>query len=391
MKMRAFLLALLLLAPTASMAALWELDGSGRAFSFFTRGDPMNGDERQAVSFQRLRLEGRLWLGEGWSFELGADLSSLIGPSGTEVLARAPGTPLRWRDFDGELETGDGYALLADLDRCRLTYEHPRFSVDLGRQAISLGGAWILPAFDLFAPFPPGALDTEFRRGVDALRVGIPYGLTGELDLMAVAHEDSLKAGTLLAMLRGDARGFSVTLLGGVGYTEPFVGGALAGDLFGAPGYLEAMARTAEGANETLRLTAGLQRRLMTDLDAGLEYHYSAYGGETPMAYPSVLASDAFLRGELFLVGRHYLALNTSWQARPLLRLSAFALRNLDDRSTLLQPALLWDFAQEAAVGLGAAYGFGDELRWDFVSPPDPGSEFGMMPDTVFAELRFYF
>lgn len=388
MKTRAFLLALLLLAPTASTAVDWELDGSGRAFSFFTRGDA---GERGAVSFQRLRLEGRLWLGEGWSLELGADLASLIGPDGTETLAQAPGTPLRWLDFENDLETGAGYALLGDLDRCLVTLERPRYSVILGRQAISLGDAWMLPALDLFAPFPPGALDTEFRRGVDALRLSVPYGLTGELELMAVAHEDSLKAGTLLALLRGDARGFSVTLLGGVGYTEPFVGGSVAGDFLGASGYLEAMARTGEGSGETLRLTAGLQRRLMTDLDAGLEYHYSAYGGETPMAYPSVLASDAFARGELFLVGRHYLAGSLSWQARPLLRLSAFVLHNVDDGSTLLQPALHWDFAQEAAVGLGAAYGFGDEPGWDPPSPPDPGSEFGLMPDTVFAELRFYF
>jgi len=60
----------------------------------------------------------------------------------------------------------------------------------VGRQAIAWGNARIINPTDIIAPFSFNELDTEERRGVDAVRVRIPLGMMDELDLGVVAGRD---------------------------------------------------------------------------------------------------------------------------------------------------------------------------------------------------------
>ena len=150
-------------------------------------------------------------------------------------------------------------------------------------------------------------------------------------------------------------------------------------------------ARAGRHRDDTWRLTVGAQRQLLADLSAALEFQHDSFGATSVDGYLAAAQVPEIRRGEAFLLGRDYLALNLNWQARPLLALSLFALRNLHDASMLLEPALNWDFAQEAAIGAGALYGLGKGTHPGPFGIAVPRSEFGTLPDTVFAELRFYF
>ncbi|MCB9515494.1 MAG: hypothetical protein H6693_04830 [Candidatus Latescibacteria bacterium] len=394
---RAALLALACLAAATPARALYDwqgetwslgLDGAGRSFTFVTRGDAA---ERQAVSTQRLRLDATLRLGGGARVDAAGDFTAVLGTGGATAFALPSATDWRWRDLDATVERGDGYSLLRDLDRLALSVRRADMTLCAGRQAVTLGNALLLPSLDLFAPFTPGALDTEYKRGVDALRLGRAFGLRGEAELIAVAHADSLDAGALLARGRLDLGGVSATLLGGVGMHEPFAGVSLSTDLGGTGYYAEGLARAGRHRDDTWRLTVGAQRQLLADLSAALEFQHDSFGATSVDGYLAAAQVPEIRRGEAFLLGRDYLALNLNWQARPLLALSLFALRNLHDASMLLEPALNWDFAQEAAIGAGGLYGLGKGTHPGPFGIAVPRSEFGTLPDTVFAELRFYF
>ena len=73
---------------------------------------------------------------------------------------------------------------------------------------------------------------------------------------------------------------------------------------------------------------------------------------------PEKIAASADLvqrieRGELFTLGRHYMAGSLMIEVTPLLNITPNVFYNLGDRSALMQLALQWDLAQNWQV-LGA-------------------------------------
>ncbi len=408
-KLACLLAALLALAPAGAGALLdWEspgwsasLDGSARSFLFLQRWseDGLLPGRREAVSLTRIRAEGGLRIGEGLSIELAYDLSAVLsaasaltGGASAEELALQSASPLRLADLDVEVERGENYRLLQNLDRASLSWRLPGAELALGRQAVTLGRALLISPLDLFAPFSPAALDTEYKRGVDALRLTVPIGLRSEAELIAASGEDPEGDGVYLARWHSAWGPGELGLLAGACYREPSFGLSLAGDLAGTGLYAEALYRAGREREDVLRASAGLWRQLNPTWSATLELHFSGAGEAEPADYYDTMQSPEWTHGELFLLGRHYAALSLSWQARPLLALQALWLQNLGDGSALVEPTLAWDFGENTALGLGAAIGIGEapEPAIPF-GLPEIRSEFGLIPDSYFAEIRVYF
>ena len=61
----------------------------------------------------------------------------------------------------------------------------------VGRQAIGFGRIVIASPLDIIAPFPPDAIDTDVRPGVDAVHVTAHYGLDGQVGAVAVLGDVS--------------------------------------------------------------------------------------------------------------------------------------------------------------------------------------------------------
>jgi hypothetical protein len=96
----------------------------------------------------------------------------------------------------------------------------------------------------------------------------------------------------------------------------------------------------------------------------------------------------------------------------PIVTLGGFALLNLDDGSALLSPSVHWSVADEVDLLLGGYFGVGErpETREPWMPEQagtgaaaadsglmDPArfikvnSEFGLVPGTVFVEMKAYF
>lgn len=355
--MRAWLAAALLgvVTPAAALveAEHFEVMGSARTFTLLTQATvptPIGAvDVDAAAHLARLRLNGKAWWGP---LELVVAGDAVINTGLSAFGAIAAPSALRLWELGG-VHIGDNYTLAPDLDRLLVVWLGPGFEVRLGRQAISHGSARVFPTTDVFAPLTAFTLDTEYKRGVDALRVTVPWGANSEVEAYAVGHS-ALDQGLYLGRVRTTvAQALDASAL--LGYTRGAlsVGLDLQGDLAGAGWYAEGWSRPGEGV-EGLRGTVGATYKWADwDLTGTAELHYNGAGG-----HPDALA---YTSGEATFGDRVYGAVLLDWAWTPLVNLGLAYFQNAEDGSAIVAPSLAWSVADEAAVGLGAFVGLGED------------------------------
>ncbi len=332
---------------------------------------------------------------------------SLDWPDGIAGLPLAtPGRPdddRRWWDLTRQVSSGHDHALLHRLDRLYVDYSDSKTVLRVGRQALSWGNGLIYTPMDIFNPFDPAAVDTEYKSGDDMLygqylrdngddwqvvrverrdvhgkatdRVSSTavkyhgFGVEREFDLLVARHYDDtvLGAGGVLnlgaAVLRGD-----------ITYTR-------------TPGQWVASAVTSWSYSW---LWGG------HNVSAVAEYFYNGFGlrqqHNTPadiQRHPELVARLA--RGELFTVGRHYVAASLLVEWTPLLTFTPSLFVNASDSSALAQLVAQWSLAQNwqflgaLNVPLGAK---NTEYGGLGVGPGDRTLAVG---PSVFAQLAWYF
>ena len=167
----------LLLYPFPAQAT--ELDYGGHLKYFFTFSDfpdksVLAGDDnpyREHLGNLRLKLGGR---GAHWSGDMHYVMDALYSKDLTSCAIRgtlagggceALGSDARQLfDLSTSSTPGDNTLLLQYLDRLWLGYTSDHLVGRFGRQAISWGNGMVYNTLDLFNPFPPDAIDTDYKR-----------------------------------------------------------------------------------------------------------------------------------------------------------------------------------------------------------------------------------
>ncbi|MEM1347697.1 MAG: hypothetical protein AAGI01_04010 [Myxococcota bacterium] len=372
-----------------------------------------------ALVVERIRPTLTVSAGEWWSAEVAYDVIPLIGANpaaggqsvGGLAVQGVGLSALRLVDADTELYASDsGWVVQQNIDRLNVRLGEVGREVTIGRQAFSHGSALMFPATDIFAPFGPGTINTEFKRGVDAVRGTFAINPDHELELFVIAHEPDVVLGAddarvdfeewmYLLRWRGIFPGlFDVSLFGGTTYAQPTVGADVASSLFGATIYAEGMARFALGDDQdtSVQATAGFNAQWTSQLSLIGEVYYSSLGAEAPFARALTAPSLARQVGELNYFGNWYAGLTGSY-ARELVRGGVGYIQNLQDGSVLLTGNLGYDFAENVAVGLGALVPIGRRVRLEEtqglagVQIPVIESEFGLFPTLLFADVQMTF
>ena len=377
-----------------------------RTYSLFTaqRGaalpDGSTGEVQDAALIvERVRPQLQLkW--EGWgSAELAYDLLPIVGPLGAQASGFAVqiGNPLRIADLDATLYAGDGsaWALRQNLDRVVVRLRKPGFEVRVGRQAVGHGSARIMPSADLFSPFGPATIDTQFRRGIDGVRVTVPFGEDQEVEAYAFANGTDWAKGAYMARWRASLPELlDISALAGSSYGRPTVALDLTGTALGAAWYAEGSLRadlSRWDETRALRATAGAEYKLPFGLTTTLEVHYNGLGGEPP--FTALFNPVALERqvGEVYFLGTWYAALALGYQFHPLGSLSLAHIQSITDGSALTTVSLGWDFAQEVTIGGGLLLPWGARPSVDAAGIVSPGSEFGSYPVVGFTDVRLTF
>lgn len=361
-----------------------------------------------ALSVVRFRPLLALAWGDNLRLEAAADGVALLGSgpgAAVQGLAIAPENRLRWRDFSGQAWSGSAFALHTNLDRLNATAQFGPVTMQIGRQVIGHGGARLLPSADLFGPFGPGAIATEFKRGIDALRLTWTIGQALELEAIAVAHrtaisgearDTGLRDGVYLLRVGTAWPGWlDASLLAGISYRLATLGFSVSGDALGAGWYIEGSGRISSVARTDLagkswhaRTTAGLDRQWGSRSRTLLELAWQSHGARDATGIVQAVSALPRVVGESYLTGRWYAAALLSQQIGSLHSLQLATIANLSDASLLLMPGAGLSVADEVTLGLGALVPLGERPLVQFAGVPLPRSEFGTSPVLGYLDLR---
>ena len=285
------------------------------------------------------------------------------------------------------------FGISQNLDRAFVTLSPSFADVYIGRQAISWGSARAVNPTDIIAPFSFDQLDTEERMGVDAVRIRIPTGIMGEMDL-GIAFGEDLEFRESAVFLRGrfyavDTDFFLLLLK----FQENLLAGAdIARSIGGAGFWFESIYVFADAFHENegenyAKATIGIDYSFSDKTYSFVEYHWSQAGGGEPEEYLTRLTSVAYTEGATYLLGKHYLIPGVIYQITPLISLDSQILINLLDPSAFLSPRLEYNIAQNIYVSIGALVGIGSVSETGSIFR----SEFGEYPEIYYSSFRIYF
>ncbi len=321
---------------------------------------------------------------------------------GFGILVSENRAPYRISQIDESLvEIGSTFAYRHELDRVFVAAHLGRTEIIIGRQAIGWGRGVLFSAVDIFAPFSPLESDREWRRGIDAVRVGTPV-----TDLMSVevvaAFGESRETSALVGRMRGYLGNVDGEMIFGKRREDyvyaataslPVLDAELHGEvaLFKTPGESpdcgvfgrdDLIAKTVIGGSYSFEL--GIELYLMA------EYHHSGFGVRDIKDLETCLEEEAlrerFVRGDTQILGRHagvvqavygiggVSPLNISWIFSPM------------DGSGIFVPTVSWIFSDNVTLVANAYLPYGAEPKDGKIR-----SEYGGTPTSGLLQISFYY
>lgn len=347
------------------------------------------------------RLKNRLTMGSHWTLRTHYELVALGGDTYENIAAldqMAPASlvPLlffpnaidddrRLFDLTHVLTETDRYLVYQRLDRLNLAYAPDWGTVILGRQALTWGDGLVFNPMDLFNPFSPTAVQRDYKTGEDMAYVQLPMG-PSEMQLLYLPRRDPATGD-----LEEEAASYAMKSHFPTGSMEMDVmaarhyGDGIAG--WGSSGYL---GETAWRINTVYTILSEESRQdnffqVVANMDYAwmwggrnvyglLEFYYNGLGLNGN--YENIVSNTSLLerlsRGEMFTIGRYYLAGQVQIELHPLVQLHTTAIVNLSDPSGVLQPQVLWDVVSDWQIIIGAQWNWGGH-----------GSEYGGYNITV--------
>jgi len=325
---------------------------------------------REALGGSELDHGGELrlrWQQRAGDWEAAADYQLLTRHRQAPALPLAPGAgqsalpddERRWWNLTHEIDSSDDSLTLQRLDRLHIGYTSERVVLRLGRQAVSWGNGLLFNPVDVFNPFDPTAIDTEYKTGDDMLYAQYLLPSGSDWQLVQVQRRD--EQGRVNSAVSSSALKFH-----GFGLEREY-------DLMLAQHFDELL--LAAGASSNVGQAVVRADLLFADTKEGwigsavvnatwssiwgernvsgvLEYFFNGHGLRETDYDPETLAQEQALltrlqRGELFTLGRHYLAASLLVEMTPLLQLTPSLFANPGDGSALAQLALRWDVRQD--------------------------------------------
>ena len=267
------------------------------------------------------------------------------------------------RIFPAEWNGAENFSILQNIDRLSLQVRPARVRITLGRQAIYWGISKSISPTDFIAPFPYGAINTDYRAGVDAVRAVYPIGMMSEIESgfvfgdRAEVEQSGYWLRTRLYALNTD-----ISILAAEFRKNKLLGASLNRAIGGSVGWIESAVTKPEEEDCYWRLSTGLERSFHNSTLYGfMEYHYDSPGAENHEDYSTNLNQPAYTSGGVYLMAKHYLATGISVTANPLLTLNASSLLNMNDYSIQLSASADYSLSDNSTLNTGLSSGAGSE------------------------------
>jgi hypothetical protein len=371
-----------------------------------------------------LRLKNNLSLGSAWSLETHYELLGLRGdtleksnqvhnvlPSAAASTALGSQAVIdddrRLLNLTHILSQGDDYVVYHRLDRLNLRYIGSRATVRVGRQALTWGNGLIFNPMDLFNPFSPVTVQKDYKTGDDMLHLQMTVG-QGEVQMLYLPRRDPGSG-----HIRDDQSSYAakwhltlntmeMDLMAARHYNDILLAAGAVGYLGGAAWRVDTLySRLDDHRNQRdcWQIVANLDYAwlwLGKNIYGLVEFYYNGLGlghGDYAQSLTDNQLSRRLDRGELFTLGRAYLAGQLRAELHPLLQTSLITIVNPADPSSIVQPQLEWDLATDWQLIAGASLycGGGDTEFGGFYAEVD-GTRIKVGPaDGGYLWLSYYF
>jgi hypothetical protein len=310
----------------------------------------------------------------------------------------------RLMDLTKAISDDDDSILYHRLDRLSLTLQNKRFVVRLGRQAVTWGNGFLFNPMDLFNPFAPTDIEREYKVGDDMASAQFSLGRSFDLQFLYVPRRDpstgdlesdeSSFAGK--AHFAKDTTEFEI--MAARHYNDDVLGVAVLGYLGDAAWRFDTtwtFLDEKSDESDFLSLTANMDYSWAwweKNFYGFVELFYNGLGDDR--YFDSLMERDVaerLDRGELFALGRIYMAGHVRMEVHPLVNLFVTVITNCDDPSGIFQPRLAWDVTQDIQFTCGGNifYGGRDTEYGGFrIAPTDILIK---SPDSVYMWIAYYF
>jgi len=323
------------------------------------------------------------------------------------------GAPLnddaRFMDLTHTIKEDDSYILAQRLDRLNFTFKGDWGFACIGRQAVTWGNGLIFNPMDLFNPFPPADIQRDYKVGDDMAlaQVALPY--SADLQLLYVVRRDpdtnnvETDQNSLAGLLHFAVGTTEFDMMASRHFDDYVVGLGSSGIWGGAAWRLDTTATFLDDGqgHNTRNYLSGVANLDYSwiwwgkNLYGLLEYYYNGLGeSDYPGALSNPDIANRLTRGELFVLGKHYLSAEIQLELHPLFKIFFTGINNMHDPSGILQPRAVWNMTQNLEMKIGANIFYGDN--------GDPGSEFGgfiipgtnissRSPNSAYLWFNYYF
>jgi hypothetical protein len=363
-----------------------------------------------------LNLDARVVLGIDhgrWTFDVDYQFIVLHGdrveftrelpPELLLLYPHLPNDRARLFDLTWVLTDSGRTAALNRLDRLAIGYTSDKVVAKFGRQAISWGNGLIYTAMDIFNPFDPAAVDKEYKTGDDMLYGQYLRGNGDDLQGVMVFRRDLLTGeveadvGSLAFKYHGMVGGGEYDVLLARHYGDTLLGGGANHDLGGAVWHGDLVVTLTDDDNVASLVTNLTYSWTWNgkNVSGVVEYFYNGFGQADGCYSFDCLEQNPDLlirlaRGELFTLGRNYIALSAMFEMNPLFLVTPNVFVNLGDPSALLQVVFQNDVRQNLVFLSSINLPIGAD-----------GTEFGGLPTdvpgiflssgpSIFVQLRWY-
>ncbi|MCD6587262.1 MAG: hypothetical protein J7K88_01785 [Candidatus Fermentibacteraceae bacterium] len=321
---------------------------------------------------------------------LRTDLAWVVSPTtGNPALEGANANISRFRIadpderiFPEDWNGNEHFSVLQNIDRLSIRVRFSKLKLTMGRQAIFWGVSKSISPTDFIAPFPYGAINTDYRAGVDAVRAVYPVGMMSEIEAGGVFGDGAvIKKSGFWLRTRLYALNTDITVLAAEFRENKLLGASLNRAIGGSVGWVESAVTKPEGEDCCYRLSTGLERSFWNSILYGfVEYHFNQPGVLNHNDYLQNSTQPAYTTGGVYLMAEHYLATGLSVTATPLLTVNASGLFNMNDYSIQFSAGGDYSLSDNSSVSGGISGGLGSEQ-----------SEFGSLPTNLHLNLFLYF
>ncbi|MGB5624881.1 MAG: hypothetical protein WBM61_04050 [Woeseiaceae bacterium] len=339
--------------------------GGHTKFALTSQSYPDQSLFRDLVGANTLDVSGDLRLNlkadaNRWSFDGAYQLLVLNGdsvelgrsvPGGADIFF--PGLPdddRRLLNLTDVIRDDGETVLLHRIDRLTLGYTSEKAVIRLGRQALSWGNGLFYAPMDLVNPFDPAAVDTEYKSGDDMLYVQYLQESGDDIQGAYVARREPVSGdvesdqSTAALKYHGFIEDFEYDLLLAQHYGDTVVGLGAGKSVGGAVWHGDIVV-TRTDDDTCIQLVTNLTyswNGFDRNMSGAIEYFYNGFGQRAGEYDPVSLGNnpdliDRVTRGELFSIGRHYLAGSVMIEMTPLWGLTPTVLANVSDPSGLFQ------------------------------------------------------